>query len=270
MYYKRIGLHGVPRSGTSWVGEVLNSSPNVSYSFQPLFSYGLKHLVGNNSELHEIQDFFDRLLKTNDAFVRQEKHRLEGSLPTFIKGKITHVVYKETQSHEILFNLLRRDESLKVIAIIRNPLSVLNSWFNAPREFRTDHGWKIEEEWRYAPKKNMNKPELFYGYERWKDAAKIFLYLQNAYPDRVFVLNYASLLEDPAVHFAEMFTFIDLDFTEETFCFIEKSSSNNVLDPYSVYRIGQSDDKWKQSLDKSIIDSIQSDLCGTELEQYLS
>ena len=37
-----ISIHGVPRSGTSWLGQILDSSPKVRYKFQPLFSYAFK------------------------------------------------------------------------------------------------------------------------------------------------------------------------------------------------------------------------------------
>ena len=36
---------GVPRSGTSWFGELFNSSPRVAYRFQPLFSYAFKDAI---------------------------------------------------------------------------------------------------------------------------------------------------------------------------------------------------------------------------------
>ena len=34
-----VGVHGVPRSGTSWLGQILNASKKVNFKFQPLFSY---------------------------------------------------------------------------------------------------------------------------------------------------------------------------------------------------------------------------------------
>ncbi len=34
-----IVIHSVLCSGSSWLGEIINSSPNVLYQFQPLFSH---------------------------------------------------------------------------------------------------------------------------------------------------------------------------------------------------------------------------------------
>ena len=39
---KRIAIHSVPRSGSSWLGQILNSSLKVCFRFQPLFSYAFK------------------------------------------------------------------------------------------------------------------------------------------------------------------------------------------------------------------------------------
>ena len=44
---KRIGLHGVPRSGTSWLGNIFNSSPDLTYKHQPLYSYAFKNYLNN-------------------------------------------------------------------------------------------------------------------------------------------------------------------------------------------------------------------------------
>ena len=41
-------LAGVARSGTSWLGQIFDSSPEVRYSFQPLFSYEFKNRVNEN------------------------------------------------------------------------------------------------------------------------------------------------------------------------------------------------------------------------------
>ena len=61
---------------------------------------------------------------------------------------------------------MRTSEEIKIILLVRNPLAVLASWLNAPREFRKDLGWKELEEWRFATAKNQDRQEEFYGYEK--------------------------------------------------------------------------------------------------------
>lgn len=151
---KRIAIHSAPRSGSSWVGQLFNSSPKVSFKFQPLFSYAFKGGLDENSSKNDIEIFFDEISKSNDDFLLQKDKVESGIYPKFDKDHmITHVAYKEVRYHHILENLLQQDSELKVIGIIRNPFSVINSFLQSPREFRRDLGWSELEEWRLASKK---------------------------------------------------------------------------------------------------------------------
>jgi hypothetical protein len=128
----------------------------------------------------------------------------------------------------------------------------------------------MEEEWRYAPKKNQNKPELYYGYEKWLEACKIFTHLQEQYPDRVYIIDYSHLLEDTQEETKRMFSFCDLEMTQATLAFLEESSEKTKDDPYSVFRANQTDAKWEsQDSMKEIAAAIKKDLKGTAFEQYL-
>ena len=66
-----VAIHGAPRSGTSWLGQLFNSSENVAYRYQPLFSYAFKQRLTSTSTRREIELFFDDLLFTEDDFVLQ-------------------------------------------------------------------------------------------------------------------------------------------------------------------------------------------------------
>ena len=42
---KVIAIFGMPRSGTSFLGQILDSSPSVAYRLEPIFSYKLKNIA---------------------------------------------------------------------------------------------------------------------------------------------------------------------------------------------------------------------------------
>jgi hypothetical protein len=42
-------ISGAARSGTSWLGQILDSSPDVAYRFQPFFAYAFKNFVDFDS-----------------------------------------------------------------------------------------------------------------------------------------------------------------------------------------------------------------------------
>lgn len=266
----RFAIHGVPRSGTSWLGEIINSSPFTTYRFQPLFSYVLKDYLSTQSSKADISDFFEKLRTTEDKFLNQTENRSLGILPNFRKEQASHVCYKEVRYHHILENCLTLDEELRLIAIIRDPLAVLASWASSPREFRVDLGWQFSREWRYAESKNQGRPEEFFGYEKWKEATLLFQRLERLFPDRVLIIKYENLCNKTSEIVQLAFRHCGLKIHEQTKYFLKESMSlKNVESPYSVYKAGLKRRPERKILDKGIIAEVIHDLESEGLTQYL-
>jgi Sulfotransferase domain len=267
----RIIIHSVPRSGSTWLGEIFNSNEKTLYKLQPLFSYAFKDRLNENSSKDEIDLFFKELVLKKDNFLDQTDKKEKGVIPTFNKNKPSNfIIYKEVRYHHILRNLLEKDNELKVIGLVRNPLSVINSWLRAPKEFRKELGWSELEEWRFAAKKNLNKPEEFNGFEKWKEVTLLFEELLIEFPDRFYLVKYNELVTNTVQEVKNLFDFCDLNLTEQTLIFINKSSNTDQsAEAYSVFRSKQVDDKWKFQLNPIIIFEIQKDLKETKLEKYL-
>ena len=207
----------------------------------------------------EIKEFFYCLLNTADPFLDQKEEKKKGIIPAFQKQEIKAVVYKGVRYHYILFNLLKKRQDVKVISLLRSPFAVINSWVKAPKEFRRDLGWKIEEEWRFAPLKNQNRPEEFNGYEKWKEVAFLFLKLKEEFPERVYIVLYEKMLRNPLEEVNAIFQFSDLELHQQTIDFIKSSTSSNKKDAYSVYKKKEQDDAWKTELPRYIIEGIKND-----------
>ncbi|MBC9798484.1 sulfotransferase domain-containing protein [Sinomicrobium weinanense] len=259
MSCKRIAIHSVPRSGSTWLGNIFNSHPNVAFRYQPLFSYAFKDALSPGSSKEEILNFFQKIKKSSDGFINQEEGVQKGIIPTFQKDDITHICYKEVRYHHLLENMLEKDGDLKVIGLIRNPLAVIHSWLRAPKEFKKELGWREEEEWRYALKKNLNKPEEFNGYEKWKEVMTLFEDLRIQYPERFYLLNYDDILHNKITTVKDLFSFCDLNISQQTLDFIHQSSSMDQRDAYSVFKAKIKDDGWKKHLPKFIIEEITKD-----------
>jgi len=255
----RIAIHSAPRSGSTWLGSIFDSHPNVIYKLQPLFSYALKDRISQNSSKAEIDKFFGDLQNTDDDFLDQIEGKKRNIIPTFSKEKPFAIVYKEVRYHHILKNLLSRDKNIKVIGLIRNPFSVISSWLNAPKEFKKELGWDAKNEWRYAPSKNMNKVEEFNGYEKWKEVARLFLELKQDYPERFYMIRYEDMLDNSIDVVKELFDFCNLSFSIQTNNFLIKPTKKNDSDPYSVFKSRTTDDKWKYELPEFIIKEIKND-----------
>ncbi len=232
---QRLAIHSVPRSGSTWLGALFDSSPRVLYRYQPLFSYAFKGRLSSQSSAEEIKQFFHDIGVSKDDFINQTEAKVKGIVPTFSKHDPTTVIYKEVRYHNIVPHLLTCDEQVKIIGLVRNPLSTLNSWLNAPKEFRPDLGWKIQEEWQLAPRKNQHKPEEFNGYEKWKEVALMFEALRSQYPERFFLVQYQDLLNNLDRTVQALFEFAEIPVESQTRTFLKESRIRQSEDAYGVY-----------------------------------
>lgn len=264
-----LGIHGVPRSGTSWLAQLFNASPSVSLKFQPLFSYAFKDYLKVDSSANEIQSFFEKIYKTDDLFVNMKDEQIHKNYPIFKKNKVArHLVFKHVRYHYLIENMLKLNPDVKFILVLRNPFAVLSSWKNAPREFNPD--WDFESEWRDANKKNLFRESEYFGYTKWREASELFIKLKNIYPDRVSLLYYDKLLNNTLNEVVRLFDFAEITFTDEVAEFVNLSKSKTVAGHNSVYRKKNSmDDEWKKSIPLHVQAHIKNDLKGHFLENLI-
>lgn len=264
----KVAIFGVPRSGTSWLSQIFNSHPDVCMRNQPLFSFGHKGKLNQISAQMEIHSFFEDIYHSKDDFTLSVSEVQKGIYPVFIKSKIqSHIIFKETRYLHIIENVLMKCPDIKIIGIIRNPLAVLSSWFKAPREFHPD--WNFLDEWRFAPSKNQNKPEEFYGFEKWKEAAENFLQFENSYPYQFKLIRFDSLNRNPFKKTEELFKFCGLNLHNQVDKFIKDSKSIHSADPYSVFRSKADDRQWEKVLPYDIIKEVHKGLNNSPLQTFL-
>lgn len=263
----KIAIFGAPRSGTTWLSQILNSHPDVALRFQPLFSYGHKGSLTARSSAEEIRAFFEEILWTQDAFALMATER-QKNYPAFQKAVTpTHIVFKETRYLHIIENILAQCSEVKIIGIVRNPLAVLASWVLAPKEFNPD--WDINSEWRSAPSKNQNRPEEFYGFDKWKEIAEAFLRFKSQFPQQFLLVCYDELNRAPLDITKKIFDFCGLNVCEQVQEFLVASKSRHDPDPYSVFRSKASDDRWQDVLPDEIAKKIMLELKKNPLDIFL-
>ena len=264
---KKFAIFGVPRCGSSWLSQIFNSHPGVAMRFQPLFSYEYKGRLSANSSAREMLDFFDKIYKSNDAFVLMTS-ALHKNYPNFSKSSIpTHIAFKETRYLHIIQNILQRCSEIKIIGIVRNPLATLASWMQAPKEFHPE--WDIYEEWRKAPSKNQNRPEEFFGFDKWKEVAEQFIYFESQYPNQFKMLRYEQLNSKSVEITTDFFKFCGLQIHPQVLKFIESSKSVHDANPYSVFRAKANDQQWRYILPEDIVQEIRQEINGTILQTFL-
>jgi hypothetical protein len=269
MSYKKIlSIHGAPRSGTSWLGQLFNSSPQVRFKFQPFYSYAFRDQLNVDDDAQKTRDFFDALYDSNEEYLDRQVQIKDGIYPEFkIKQDSPEFLsLKSVKYHYYIPKFLRELDDFNLIAIIRNPKAVMNSFLNAPKEF--DQSLNRLDEWRFAQTRNDFRPEYYYGFHRWVESNTLFLDMKRKYPNRVYIINYQSLANNPKDQLEKCFDFCSINMSDQTYDFIEKSTSAFQEDVYSVYRGNRDLNAWQNTLEPEIQQAIDRDIKGTALEAF--
>lgn len=267
--HRIIGIHGAPRSGTSWLGQLFNSSEHVAYRYQPLFSYAFKNRLDVRSSAREVSGFFSDLLRTEDDFVLQRgDSALAGYELTFPKESITHLVYKEVRYHHLITRLLDLEPRFMAVGLVRNPCAVIHSWTQAPREY--DRTWQLDDEWRLAPHKNGSHPENWYGFERWKELTLLFHRLQEEYAGRFHIIRYEDLVAAPEHTLRILYELHGIPWTVQPRLFLQQTRARDDGTAYGVFRDSSAPmENWRGHLGDHIVAAIQDELKDSPLSQYL-
>lgn len=253
----KLALFSVPRSGSSWLGEIIHSSPEVIYKFQPNFAYSFSLELKENSSHKEIRDFYEQLLDCKDDFING-KLSISGKKSdlNFVKENQNTLLFKETHYLNVIENLLKKSDT-KIVSLVRSPFAVINSWLHIPKEFNPN--WNVPKEWKEAPSKNQNKKTYFFGYNKWKEACFLFLKLKREYPNQFYLISYDNLLSDTINEVKQLFEFCNLEYTKQTDDFIKQSTASQSSDAYSVFKKKSDDTGWKKTLPVFIENAIKED-----------
>ena len=172
-------IFGPPRSGTTWTGQIFNSSPDTFYITQ-IFYY-------NRNKFPATRNFIDKnldmLIKHMSLFKGSFFPSDPGGLNkvsdsmkylNFKKNTLySHLVFRHVRYHHLIEDLIQLKDA-KIIGLIRDPRATINSWLHAPREFY-DHLDPLKE-WYEAPTKNANKTCYEYaGYLNWQRIANNYI-----------------------------------------------------------------------------------------------
>ncbi|MBI3450380.1 MAG: sulfotransferase [Acidobacteria bacterium] len=268
--FERIALlMGMPRSGTSWLSQIVDSSPDVRFRLSPLFSYAFKNAAGERSPRAAWEEVLRGAYEREDRFMSQTYQREAGRYPVFaLKDEAPRVLaIKDTRYHQVLGRLLELFECARLVAIVRHPCGAIHSWLTTPKEFPT--GSDPSAEWRTG-RCRKTAPEEFWGFEDWMSVTRLHLDLARRHPGRVLVIRYEDLVGNAVEESRRLLRFLDLPWTAQTESFVEESQSRHMADTHAVFKHPGVKDRWRGELSPEIQEAIRSEIAGTDLAEFLS
>ncbi len=268
MYKKLILICGMPRSGTSWLGQIMDSSARVAFRMEPLFSYRFKNTISNNSSKADIVRFFEEVYLSSDDFISQKINRDKGIYLSFDKNPaLDFLVVKTTRHHNLLERYLDLVDRINVVSIIRHPCAAINSWMKTDREFKSK-GCKVDTDWRSGRCRKDGEGE-FWGFNDWLSVTRLHVQLSQKY-ENFSIVKYSDLIRKPEETTRGLFKSLFIPFEKQTEDFLKACHSRHDNDPYSVFKGPEVENKWMDELDSTIAKEIIRDTINSGLSGFIN
>ncbi len=179
-----IFLLGMPRSGTTWLSQIIESSPDVIVRLSPNYSYKLKNRLTVNSGLSEWQSVLSQAIDSDDKFLTQNWRRETGEL-SYFSAQREHTkakfFIKDTRFHDVYQAGMDLMERARIVYIVRHPAAALWSWSQC-KEF--PEGANFQEEWRAGNCRKHEGPGEYWGFDDWKHLTAEYLKREAENPQR--------------------------------------------------------------------------------------
>lgn len=268
-------LFGDPRSGSTWLAEVLNQLPDSGIIDEPLnlnktyelneSNFAWRQAIPEEASWELPERYFDQLL--NGIKIRRNLINSKSFLFTGIKTPIYKIIRGKLLSDWLVHNFIFER---KPIFLVRHPLAVVSSM-------------KLHPSWQYDYK-GFNVPqtpynEIYIKHEKFFSSLKSNLELLLALwcisnrrlnnivevEKKYIVIFYENLLRDPEMELQKIMRAWDLNFTFSSF----SKPSTSSLEGEKISRERQPS-KWKNQLSIEEIKSFQRILDYFGIEFYKS
>jgi hypothetical protein len=263
---KVVIVTGMPRSGTSWLGQIINSHPAVLFRMEPLFAYRFKNIINEQSSCRDVNIFIDGLVDVTDDFMSQKNNQDKGSYPIFDKSQGEVLMFKTTRHHELLEKYLKCLPDLEVLGLVRHPCGAINSWLRSEKEFKKK-GCKIDMDWKTGACRKEGIGE-YWGFDDWLKLTRKFESLESTY-NNFHIVKYSELVNQLDNVVSKLFSIIKLDVCPQTMNFLKECHTKHSDDPYAVFKSKEVVNSWKNSLREDIAETITRLTVAEGLEHYL-
>jgi len=183
MYERLAAITGMARSGTSWIGQIVDSSPEVRYRMSPLFSYEFKNRIREGATRTDWEEVLRGAYVSENEFMNQTTRRNAGEYPTFAtkQPNPSVLVIKYNRFQNLTEEMIELLPEMKVLAVVRHPCGAMHSWLTAPKEFPPDA--EPLEHWRSGAAKKSDYGD-FFGFDDWCWVTRLHLRLARERPDQ--------------------------------------------------------------------------------------
>ena len=263
-------LLGMPRSGTTWLSQVFESSPDFIVRLSPNYSWPLKNQLDLDSSRDDWVANLSAALSSDDPFMTQDFRRETGEIATFPPRSPTEVrrlAIKDTRFHDLYQRATEIFGEAQIIYLVRHPGGMLNSWWRSS-EFPA--GAELAAEWRTGACRKSGGPGEYWGFDDWRALTERYLAFERQAPERYRVCRYEDLVRNRQQVSAELFEFAGYRLRPATSAFLRDSANRHDGRDYAVFKDPSVADRWRSELPEPVRAAIRDELAGTPLAEFAS
>ncbi|RWS22640.1 secreted protein-like protein [Leptotrombidium deliense] len=260
------------RSGSTFLGDLLQQNDDTFYSFEPLRGYVVskgnidapENVTQSFNIMRQILDCnFEEISKYRDKSVTQYDYRLNNVLKshcttfTYCSPKLVENVCRKCELHVIktvrltlkqafqFVRTLNYSENVKIVHLVRDPRAIFNSRRNLWLHWCTG-----------------NCANLSMLCERMNDDFKTFMEIKKQFPKNVFRVYYEQLAFDTINYTRELYKVLNLKFSRQVLTFIQIHTSVRAFadfqSPETIRNSRNTISKWYSESSVSEINKIQN------------
>jgi hypothetical protein len=263
-----IWITSMPRSGSTWVSQMLASHPDIRLKINPLFSYAFKNALDLNNNASDYQDFFNSVYHCKNELLDQEYLRKKKLVQHFkVKREAPGVLcIKSTRFHNLTEYMLKTCKNVKFMALVRHPCGAIHSWLTNPMEFPSSASPK--KEWRSGSVRKTGVGE-YWGFDDWLEVTSMHLRLAKKWPERFFIVKYEDFVLSAEKTAVAMFNKFGVPFHEQTSDFIDLSQSTVNNHKRAVFKHPSTAFRWKKEMEPNIKRQILDEISNNEVSMEL-
>ncbi|MHC4525258.1 MAG: sulfotransferase [Planctomycetota bacterium] len=279
-----VGEISMPRSGSSWVGEILGSSPTAMYFYEPITKTYLRKIKSRPGVFEDAQkrlrysqdepSFFE--FSQNElpyTYEASAKNAFSG-IPFFHKRKVIfrpqqwllsdrrrkRVIVKEISP--FMLDWFIKEFRPRIIYLIRHPAAVACSFKRL--------GWTGKQFESRLSQMTLDKKVPHYSkftHSFWAEQGAFYAFIlkevllqTRGYKD-FRIVQYEDLCTHPMNAFKELYEYAELEWDEEVEREIKKRTESDQInsDPFSVQRKTVHEvDKWKNEIPDDKVDQLKA------------
>lgn len=197
----------------------------------------------------------------------------------------TQIFFKSIESMGRIKLLLSADKMLKIVFIVRSVFGQINSVIKGSQsgEFDCNNLLSLTESelthlYEVHNERNIDSLEAVLNYSAIEQLAyKWLVYNEKAitealdFPERVKVISYDAMCDQPESYAASLFDFYGLDYSEQSRDFISKSTSSHSTSFYSVNKNPQeAKNRWQKNISEEDVSKINRIIAGSQSELIMN